>query len=95
MRNNHPPSGCRWCDHGQRGHAARYATPPGWHLYTPPPAALILARMRLRRAVTPADRAAALDAWRVAATNAMRDPDAITAARIAYASTHTTPGATT
>lgn len=47
----YPPSGCHWCDRGQRVHARQYVGGPGgWHEWTPPTDRQIKDRMRVRRA---------------------------------------------
>jgi hypothetical protein len=47
----YPPSGCFWCDRGQRVHARQYVGGPGgWHEWTPPTDRQIKDRMRVRRA---------------------------------------------
>jgi hypothetical protein len=45
-----PPSGCRWCDIGQRFHCQRWTSEAGWHGYVPPEQHQIRDRMRARRA---------------------------------------------
>lgn len=44
------PGGCRWCGIGERQHASRFTAPVGQHLFVTPTAALLLARLRARRA---------------------------------------------
>jgi len=46
----HPPSGCHWCDRGQRVHARQYVEAAGYHEWTPPTDRQIKDRMRVRRA---------------------------------------------
>lgn len=47
----YPPSGCFWCDRGQRDHARQYmGGPGGWHEWTRPTDRQIKDRMRIRRA---------------------------------------------
>lgn len=53
----YPPSGCRYCDHPERGHGRRYSKRlgiwpyiVGWHRYRAPWDGLTLDRMRARRA---------------------------------------------
>ena len=45
----HPPSGCRWCGLGERGHAQQWKPPAGWHKWTPPTLEQIKQRMWSRR----------------------------------------------
>ena len=46
----YPPSGCHWCDRGQRVHARQYVGGVGYHEWTPPTDRQIKDRMRVRRA---------------------------------------------
>lgn len=46
----YPPSGCRWCECGQRQHARRYMEGVGMHAWTAPTDQQIKNRMRVRRA---------------------------------------------
>lgn len=48
----HPPvpSGCRWCGAEQGGHGRRWSDAAGWHTWTAPTSAQVLARMKARRA---------------------------------------------
>ena len=43
------PNGCHHCGINQRDHMQRWTKPAGWHQWTPPTDAQILARMRARR----------------------------------------------
>jgi hypothetical protein len=45
-----PPSGCRWCELGQRNHARQYVEGVGFHEWTPPTDRQIKDRMWVRRA---------------------------------------------
>lgn len=46
----YPPSGCFWCDRGQRDHARQYVGGPGgYHEWTPPTDRQIKDRMLERR----------------------------------------------
>ncbi|MCC9686929.1 hypothetical protein [Streptomyces sp. MNU103] len=44
------PSGCRWCGIEHRRHAGRFSYAVGWHPWTAPTSAQVLARMKARRA---------------------------------------------
>lgn len=46
----YPPSGCRWCEIGQRVHCQRWTEEAGWHKWAPPTDQQIKDRMWVRRA---------------------------------------------
>lgn len=50
------PSGCRWCGVEHRRHGRRWSDASGWHTWTAPTSAQVLARMRARRAARPEAR---------------------------------------
>jgi hypothetical protein len=48
------PESCRWCGLSRQGHARQHIQGRGWHEYTPPTPAQIIARARARRNVSAA-----------------------------------------
>lgn len=44
-----PPSGCRWCGIGERGHYQLYKPSVGWHVWAQPTDKQTKERMRARR----------------------------------------------
>ncbi|GAA1431818.1 hypothetical protein GCM10009601_51610 [Streptomyces thermospinosisporus] len=46
------PSGCRWCDLDERGHARQWKPPVGWHKWEQPTQEQVKERMRVRRAAS-------------------------------------------
>lgn len=69
------PDGCQHCGISRRAHARQWKPPAGWHQWTPPTQAQILARMLVRRATRPTRPVTAQDRLRAVHAAAYPAPD--------------------